>query len=114
MKQYLFLLFLVCAAPGALAQDCSKITFAPGASSGEISGRVTEEKPMCFTFASGEGQVARLQLSESNNICFTVYDVVDCQDDFSFRTQNRDYTVLIAPFVRIPDFEEFTLRLTIK
>ena len=66
MKHVLTVLALcLCAAGGsASAQSCSEIRFASGASSGEVSGRVTDNAPLCFVFGTGAGQSARLQLRD--------------------------------------------------
>lgn len=101
-------------AADAAAQNCSEIRFAPGASSGEVSGQVTDGQPMCFTFRSGFGQTARLQLFGSENACFTVPGVIDCQGDFSFQTQQQTYTVNVYQLLRSTASEQFALRLTIR
>ncbi|WP_241524041.1 hypothetical protein [Oceaniglobus indicus] len=107
-------MFLVLCTGAASAQTCTTIRFAPGTSSGEVSGQVIENKPMCFTFESGAGQTARLQLSGSDNACFTIRDVVDCQDDYSFRTQSRAYEVGVFQLFAAAAYEQFTLRLSIR
>ncbi|WP_103224564.1 hypothetical protein [Roseibium marinum] len=113
MRRYFTTLCLALWAGGAAAQDCSEIIFEPGTSSGEVSGQVINGQPMCFIFGSGAGQTARLQLFGSDDTCFTVPDVIDCQADFSFPTQPRNYTVNVFQFLRSATSEEFTLRLTI-
>jgi len=97
----------------APAQGCIEIRFQPGAVSGEVSGRVTDGAPLCFTFGSGAGQTARLQLFGSENVCFSVAGVVDCQDDFSFRTAPTTYRVDVVQLFYAPTWEQFALRLTI-
>lgn len=105
----------LCAAAGtAAAQSCPEIRFAPGGSSGEVSGRVTDNAPLCFVFGTGAGQTARLQLLGSDNTCFTIPGVTDCQDDFSFRTSAGTYRVNVFQLFRAPAYEQFTLRLSIR
>ncbi|SPH17963.1 hypothetical protein DEA8626_01492 [Defluviimonas aquaemixtae] len=101
-------------ATGAAAQNCSEIKFSPGASAGEVTGQVTDGQPMCFVFGSGAGQTARLQLFGSKNTCFTLTDVVDCRDDFSFPTELRTYEVNVFQLFRSTASEQYTLRLTIR
>ncbi|SIO06737.1 hypothetical protein SAMN05444722_0297 [Rhodovulum sp. ES.010] len=107
---------LVAATAGstAQAQGCMEIRFAPGAYSGEVAGRVTDGAPLCFTFGSGAGQTARLELFGSENTCFAIPGVVDCQDDFSFRTAPTTYRVDVVQLFYAPAWEQFTLRLTIR
>ncbi|SFE61643.1 hypothetical protein [Roseivivax sediminis] len=96
------------------AQSCSEIRFARGAVSGDVSGRVGEGAPMCFTFGAGAGQTARVQLFGSDNTCFNVAGVIDCQDDYSFRTRAGGYRIDVHQLFRSPGAEQFTLRLTIR
>ena len=105
--------FLLLAAD-ATAQTCEEIRFAPGAVSGAVSGQVAEGLPLCFSFAAGSGQTARLTLSGSQNVCFNVRGMVDCQDDFSFRTAARSYEVLVHQLFRGPGRETFQLQLSIR
>ncbi|GIT91174.1 hypothetical protein JANAI61_16320 [Jannaschia sp. AI_61] len=98
----------------AAAQGCSEIKFQRGSFSGEVSGRVSERQPVCFTFGSGAGQQARLQVFGSQNVCFNVRGVADCRDDFTFRTRRQTYVVDVNQLFVGPGFETFTLRLTIR
>lgn len=101
-------------ATDAIAQQCEEIRFSPGTSSGEVSGQVIKESPMCFTFGSGAGQTARLDLSGSDNACFSIDDVVDCQSKYSFATARRTYTVTVFQLFPQAEAEIFNLRLTIQ
>lgn len=107
-------LVLACAAGGALAQGCEEIRFARGSVSGEVSGSVADGAPRCFRFATGNGQTAQLQLSGSRNTCFTIDGVVDCRDDYGFRTRAQTYDVRVFQLMRSTASEAFTLRLTIR
>ena len=111
MAAALFVGFL---ASGARAEDCPAIKFAKGASSGEVSGQVTDGEGRCFSFAAGADQTARLQLTGSENACFSVYDVADCQTDLSFPTGARTYRLTVAQLFPGPNGEAFKLKLTIR
>ena len=112
MAAALFVGFL---ASGARAEDCPAIKFAKGASSGEVSGQVTDGgDARCFSFAAGAGQTARLQLTGSENVCFTVYDIADCRTDLSFPTGARTYRLTVAQLFPGPGGEAFKLKLTIR
>jgi hypothetical protein len=113
LKVILALVALAWAVP-ASAQSCSEIRFAKGAVSGEVSGQVSDGYPLCFQFGTGAGQTVRLQLFGSGNTCFGVSGVIDCQDDFSFRTQRGTYYVNVSQLFRNNGAENFTLRLTIR
>ncbi|MFD2739898.1 hypothetical protein ACFSUD_09985 [Sulfitobacter aestuarii] len=113
MIRFLAAILLTFWAQGAAAQYCTEIRFAHGASSGEVSGQVADGMPVCYVFGAGSGQTARLQLFGSDNTCFTLPNVVDCQADFSFHTRNQMYEVGIFQLLRTTGFEYYTLRLTI-
>ena len=113
LRVILAVIALLWAIPAA-AQGCAEIKFARGAVSGDVSGRVGDGAPMCFTFGSGSGQTARLQLFGSDNTCFTVAGVIDCQADYSFVTRRQTYRVDVFQLMRSAGTERFTLRLTIR
>jgi len=69
---------------------------------------------MCLTFGSGAGQTARLELSGSNNACFTIDDLVDCQSNYSFRTAEQMYRFRIFQLFPKTSAENVSLRLTIQ
>lgn len=99
---------------GATAQQCQQIRFLSGASSGEVSGTVIEGSPKCFTFGSGAGQMASLDLSGSENACFSIDGVIDCQANYSFETAGRTYRVGVFQLFPRSEAETFNLRLTIR
>lgn len=114
MLRILATLLFTSLAGAAAAQGCSEIRFAPGAFAGEVSGRVSERQPLCFTFGSGAGQQARVQVFGSNNVCFNLRGVADCRDDFAFRTRKQTYVIDVNQLFAGPGHETFTLRLTIR
>lgn len=101
-------------ATAATGQTCEEIRFSPGASSGEVSGRVIEGRPTCFAFGSGAGQTAQLTLSGSENACFTIEGVADCQSSYTFDTARRTYRIDIFQLFPRAEAESFTLRLSIR
>lgn len=101
-------------ATGADAQQCEEIRFAPGASYGDVSGQVIDGSPMCFTFGAGAGQSARLDLTGSDNTCFNIEGVVDCQDSYAFATARQTYRVMVHQLFPRTVPETFDLRLTIR
>lgn len=114
MLRMVAVLFLGLLASAATAEDCQAIKFAKGTSSGEVSGQVTDGEARCFSFGAGAGQTARLQLSGSENACFTVYDIADCRTDLSFPTGARTYRLIVSQLFPAPRAEAFRLRLTIR
>lgn len=111
----LYTCFVLCFfATGATSQECEEIRFSPGASLGEVSGRVIEGSPTCYTFASGAGQTATLVLSGSENACFTIDGVVDCRVNYNFETARRTYTVGVSQLFPKTEAETFSLELSIQ
>ena len=100
-------------AAAAAAQLCPEIRFSPGASSGEFSSRVIAGQPQCFSFPTGLGQTARVQILGSDNACFTVDGLADCRDDLSFLTTEGRYTFRVFQLFDRPAWETYTLRLSI-
>ena len=110
LVKIIFLLYAV----DASAEECQEMRFAPGASSAVVSGKVIEGSPMCLTFGTGAGQTARLELSGSDNACFTIEDVVDCQANYSFETTQRTYRFRIFQLFPRAPAETVSLRLAIQ
>jgi len=67
---------------------------------------------MCF--GSGNGQTARLDLAGSDNACFTIDGVVDCQSNYSFDSARRTYRVDVYQLFPRAVAETFNLQLTIQ
>ncbi|WP_439521612.1 hypothetical protein [Marivita sp.] len=96
------------------AQNCKEIKFARGSSSGVVNEMIGFNEYHCYTFRSGAGQTARLTLSASPFACFTVRDVVDCQDEYTFTTQARSYEILVSTFDRRAAYGPYALQLSIR
>ncbi len=109
IAQFIFCLL----ATGVSAEECKEIRFASGKSSAVVSGRVIEASPMCLTFSTGAGQTARLDQSGSDNACFTIEGVVDCQESYSFRTDQQTYRFRIFQLFPRSESEVVSLRLSI-
>lgn len=114
MMKVLTPFLLVGFAATADAQSCEEIRFSAGSSSGEVSGTVIEGAPMCFTFGSGAGQIATLNLSGSDNACFGIDGVVDCSVSYQFQTERQTYRVRVNQLFPRPEVEPFVLRLEIQ
>ncbi len=82
--------------PGAaLADDCTAIMFQRGKSGAVVTGTAYSESMTCFTFETGVGQTANIQIVESSgeDTGFNVAElthgtyIVDNQIDYGFQTQ---------------------------
>lgn len=99
-------------ATAASAQSCREIKFARGASSGEVTGIVSDTKTDCYTFGTGAGQAVRLQSLGNLNICLTMSNI-DCTGDIAFTSRKGTYQVNVMPLFRSGG-DAYRLRLTIR
>jgi hypothetical protein len=94
--------------------NCTPIHFARGTSSISLSGRVGSDEPFpCYTLATGRGQTATLKFTRTNgNMAFSIYDVVDDRDAYTFKTEAKTYKFTVFQTLRsTPD--PFTLLVSV-
>jgi hypothetical protein len=112
----------VLTSPSALAaQKCIPIHFAPGAWSATVRGIAqsmdTPDSGSCYTLTTAKGQTATLTIittSPNDDTAFTIPGVVDNQQNYSFKTEAKSYTIgVYLTFARQPD-RPFTMRVTVK
>ncbi len=102
----------------ALAQEptnCSPMHFDHGQSSATITGRVGSDEPFpCYTIATGNGQTATFKFTKTNgNMAFTIYDLVDDRDSYTFKTSAKIYKFIVFQTLRAaPD--QFSLNLAVR
>lgn len=106
-------LFLVAASP-ALGQACTEVRFAPGAFSGIIEGVAPPEEVLCYTFATGAGQAARVRVLQGNNISFGIAGIAEAQDDVRFTTRARTYQLEVGQLFRSITNEQFRIEIEIR
>lgn len=95
-------------------QSCKEIRFAPGASSGAVSGMIAARESVCYRFGSGAGQTARLRLVTGPFACFNVDEFVECQGEATFTTQARSYRVTVFTFDSRRAYGPYSLELSIR
>ncbi|WP_164196234.1 hypothetical protein [Salipiger sp. PrR003] len=111
---------LLCAgmiATGAYAQSCPEIRFAPGASSGVVSGNVVEDGVACFRFGAGAGQTAtaRIIAEPIGDLCLVVIGEVDClQSEYTWKTQRGTQELRVGHMYRSVGTTPFKLELSIR
>jgi hypothetical protein len=88
--------------PSVAHATCEPIRFAPGKSSVNIEGTVPPNgQGICYTIATAKGQTAQVKLTRANsNTAFTIPDVVDNRDDYTFKTEARTYQIDIYQIFR--------------
>ncbi|MGA8756775.1 MAG: hypothetical protein WB611_10640 [Stellaceae bacterium] len=112
----------VLTSPAALAaQKCIPIHFARGAWSATVRGIAqsmdTPDSGSCYTLTTAKGETATLTIittSPDDDTAFTIPGVVDNQQNYSFKTEAKTYTIAVyLTFARQPD-RPFTMRVTVK
>jgi hypothetical protein len=63
------------------AEECETIRFKRGESSATIDGIAPQNHPTCYQMTTGQGQKATMRVTAGRNICFSIADLIDCQDD---------------------------------
>jgi hypothetical protein len=106
----------------AHAQDnCTPIRFAPGTSSATIKGIASSidegASSACYTLTTRAGQTARLSIvkrSRNDDTAFTIQDIVDNQDNYTFKTEAKTYRIgVYLTFSRQSD-RPFTMQVSVK
>ena len=93
---------------------CRPIQFPRGTTSTVVDGIAPAEGVICYTLAAGEGQTANLKIVEGKNTIFSIDDLVDAQDRYSFTTQHKAYKIVVGQLTRSNTTESFRLTITIK
>ncbi len=112
-------LFLCAFATAAHAQArCTAIRFAPGASSAIVKGFARNDAPFtCYTLTTRSGQTATIAIrttGPNDDTAFTIPDVIDDQNKYSFKTEAKTYKIMVfLTFARQPD-RPFSMRVSVK
>lgn len=98
----------------AAQEHCKSIKFAKGRSSTTITGMAPggAENMPCYQIETGAGQTAKLRLTKGRNVAFTIYDIVDAQDSYTFRTDARIYKFIVF-LLDNKGLEPFKLRISV-
>jgi len=97
----------------AAAQSCTEIRFARGASSADITGAAPADGVLCYSFATGAGQQARVRVLEGRNTAFSIEGLADARDDLDFRTEAKTYRMRVFQLMRSARDEPFRIRVSV-
>jgi hypothetical protein len=112
------LLLSLLVSPVARAQQtCVPIHFAQGQSSATVQGIARNEEPFaCYTLATRRGQTATLSIakrSPKDDTAFTIPGVVDNRDQYTFKTEDKAYKIMVyLTFARQPP-RPFLMQVTV-
>lgn len=102
-------------APASADTSCKTIQFKPGTSSTEVSGSIAPDATECFRFATGQGQTVRMSIkSANNNTIFSILDLVDARDNYTFKSQKKTYEFIVAQLMKAAGPDTYKLTLSIK
>ena len=93
---------------------CISIHFARGTTSTVISGVAPADSSVCYTFAAGEGQTATLKVGKAKNTIFSIDDLVDTQDSYTFTTKHTVYTIRVRQLMRTISAEAVALSVGVR
>jgi hypothetical protein len=77
------------------------------------SGTAPPEDTICYSFAAGAGQTARLRVT-GNNMIISVIGVGDGRDSWTFTTKAQTYKFIVGQLMRSVTLEPYTVTLSIK
>ncbi|WPL11267.1 MULTISPECIES: hypothetical protein [Thiorhodovibrio] len=97
----------------AYAENCTAIHFEPGHDAATVTGTAPADGQLCYTLATGTDQQAKVAV-EGRNMMFSIVDVVDAQDDYSFTTTKKTYRILVGQLMRAIAEEPFTLKVSVR
>ena len=100
------------AAPQAQAA-CTPIRFATGTTGADVEGVAPPEGVLCYSLETGAGQTATISVTRGKNIIFSVSDLIDAQDRYTFTTEARTYEIIVGQLMRSISDEPFTLQISV-
>lgn len=115
-KAKLFGLLIAISIPmgSANAQDnCTLIQFARGQSSATLRGTAPPDGVVCYTFAAGAGQTARLKIT-GRNMIMSVIGVGDARTAWTFTTKHQTYKFIVAQLMRSVTPEPYSVTLSVR
>jgi hypothetical protein len=94
-------------------ENCSPVQFTKGQSSATVKGTAPPEDTICYSFAAGAGQTARLRVT-GRNMIISVIGVGDARDSWTFTTKSQTYKFIVGQLMRSVTPEPYTVTLSIK
>jgi hypothetical protein len=102
-------------------ENCTPIRFGPGTSSATIKGTASSmddgASSACFTLTTRAGQTATIKIvkkSRNDDTAFTITDLVDNQDDYTFKTQSKTYTIGVYLTFARQSPRPFTMQVSVR
>ncbi|MBN9149338.1 MULTISPECIES: formylglycine-generating enzyme family protein [unclassified Nitrobacter] len=95
----------------ASAEGCQDLQFFPGKDGLLLTGIAPAEGVTCYRLATEIGQEFTLKILGGDNTVFSILDVADAQDRFTFTAQRTDYEVRVGQLMRSAGPENFRISI---
>jgi hypothetical protein len=92
---------------------CTPIKFAAGTTGADVEGVAPPEDVLCYSLETGNGQTATVRVAQGRNIIFSILDMVDAQDNYTFTTEAKTYEIIVGQLMRSVTDEPFTLEISV-
>jgi hypothetical protein len=95
--------------PSQAEETCIPIQFGDREDTIVISGGVLPKETRCYRLDTAEGQKVTVKVLRGKNIVFSIEDVVDAQEAFSFTAENMSYRVIVGQLLRSTRLQAFQI-----
>lgn len=95
------------------AEECKAIQFSRGHNNGTVQGIAPPNDLLCHELTTGAGQAAAIEVS-GENVIFSIEDVVDARQKYSFTTTAQTYRILVGQLMRSVSDQPFTLTVSVR
>lgn len=95
------------------AQSCEPIQFERGHYSGTVQGIAPPDDVVCYKLTTGAGQKATVSVA-GRNVMFSIYDVVDAQEQYTFVTEKKTYRIVVSQLMRSVTDEPFSMTVSVR
>jgi len=92
---------------------CETIHFKRGTYSATVRGVAPADDLVCYQMATGPSQQMSLRLS-GRNVIFSVDNVIEGQNEYSFITEKRTYRISVSQLMRSMTDQPFTLFVSVR
>jgi len=93
------------------AEDCAFLELYRRHEPAEVNGIAPAEDVVCFAIKPNSGSEITIRVEKGRNVIFTVLDLVDAVDEYSFRANGYGYFIRVGQLMRSVTDEPFTITI---
>jgi len=93
-------------------ESCIPIQFGDEKDTIVISGSVSPRETRCYRLDTVQGEKVTVKVLRAKNVVFSIEDVVDAQDTFTFTAENISYRVIVGQLLRSTRPQAFQISVT--